>query len=84
MLTNDQDEDKADCDQGENQEKKIDVDIELNNESNRKPGDDQRESQTAVLAWTAARLLALPVEVSMLQVERPFLGPPRGKATPRP
>lgn len=44
----------------------------------------EKDDERAVLAWTAARLLALPVEVSVLQVERPFLGPPRGKAPPRP
>ena len=65
-------EDNA-LDKGENQKQNIKHDL-----------DNEHEDQAAVLAWTAARLLALPVEVSVLQVERPFLGPPRGKAPSRP
>lgn len=71
-------------DEGENQEKKIEFDNEQEFEQSGEQEPELNEDQAAVLAWTAARLLALPVEVSMLQVERPFLGPPRGKAPSRP
>ena len=80
VLTNNPDKDLMEKDndernvrdEGENQEQNIKHDL-----------DNEHEDQAGVLAWTAARLLALPVEVSVLQVERPFLGPPRGKAPSR-
>ena len=89
MLTNNPDKDLMEKindednerDVGENQEQNIKRDLD-NDERNQ---EDKLEPDNlpAVLAWTAARLLALPVEVSMLQVERPFLGPPRGTAPSR-
>lgn len=92
MLTNNPDKDLMEKnygernvrDEGENQEKKIEFDNEQEFEQSGEQEPELNEDQAAVLAWTAARLLALPVEVSMLQVERPFLGPPRGKAPSRP
>lgn len=90
VLTNNPDKDLMEKDndernvrdEGENQEQNIKRDLD-NDERNQ---EDKLEPDNlpAVLAWTAARLLALPVEVSLPQVERPFLGPPRGKAPPRP
>jgi hypothetical protein len=73
-------------DVGENQEQNIkrDLDNEQEPEQSGEQCGELNEDQAAVLAWTAARLLALPVEVSVLQVERPFLGPTRGKAPPHP
>lgn len=66
VLTNDPErkpmEKDNDDDSKRNQESK--QELELDNQIH----DD-------VLSWTAARLLALPLEVSAFQTEKPFIGP---------